>query len=339
MNPFVTAPARRAESRFRRVAVIAPIAASILAAMAQLAMLPALSGVVAIHWGAGGRPDGFGPAWTFPVLTLAIGVALPVLVGGLALRGGTRGGRLRLLAALVWFASGLLAAISTAGLASQMGVADPRQSPSILPALLGGMVLGAVLGALAWWATIDAPTGADSGRVPDALRVAPGEKAVWLRRASLQAPVMAPLGGAAAILCAAAVAAIAADLASGGELRAASWTLLLAAGVSAAAVLATTSFLVRVDGGGLTVRAALGVPRMNISLDRIADARVVDVDPVGEYGGWGWRRAPGRDLGIVVRAGEAIRITQTDGRMLTVTVDDAATAVALLHGLDDGGTT
>jgi hypothetical protein len=45
------------------------------------------------------------------------------------------------------------------------------------------------------------------------------------------------------------------------------------------------------------------------------------------------RLVPNGSFGIVLRAGEALQVTRRDGRRFTVTVDDAATAAALLEAL------
>lgn len=54
---------------------------------------------------------------------------------------------------------------------------------------------------------------------------------------------------------------------------------------------------------------------------------------MGEFGGWGLRWAPGGGFGVVLRSGPGIRITRTNGKTFSVTVDDAETGAALLTAL------
>ncbi|GAA3029785.1 hypothetical protein GCM10020000_03060 [Streptomyces olivoverticillatus] len=53
-----------------------------------------------------------------------------------------------------------------------------------------------------------------------------------------------------------------------------------------------------------------------------------------DFGGWGYRARPGAS-GIVLRSGDAISARLTTGSEFVVTVDDAATAAALLNTLAD----
>jgi hypothetical protein len=51
---------------------------------------------------------------------------------------------------------------------------------------------------------------------------------------------------------------------------------------------------------------------------------------MAEFGGWGWRLGAS-GTGIVLRAGEGIRVGRQGKSDLTITVDDAETAVSLLR--------
>ncbi|WES64942.1 hypothetical protein P0L94_02445 [Microbacter sp. GSS18] len=95
----------------------------------------------------------------------------------------------------------------------------------------------------------------------------------------------------------------------------------------------TVAFHVRVDDRGLSVESVAGVPRFRVPLGDVTSAAAVDVVPMGEFGGWGLRWAPGRRFGVVLRTGAAIEVTRRDGRRFVVTVDDAGTGAALLEAL------
>ncbi len=103
--------------------------------------------------------------------------------------------------------------------------------------------------------------------------------------------------------------------------------------VCAAAVVSTLAFHVRVDAAGLTVNSIVGLPRVHVPLRDIASVEAVDVNPMGEFGGWGMRWAPGGGFGAVLRSGPGIRVHRTNGKVVTVTVEDAATGAALLGAL------
>lgn len=333
----VTVERDRAIRRFRLIALVLPVAATAAFAIAQLAMLPAVPEVVAIHWGADGRPDGFGPAWTFPALGVALGAGLPLLIAGpVALGRPAPGGRtaMRTPAAIVWFLVVFLGVLSTGALALQAGAADGAGDPGILPVLGLAALLGAVA-ALGGWLTVRDAPGAGSAPEPASVAVAAGERVVWLQTATVSRAGLAVLGIALLIAVVSAATAVAAEI---GRAGAAGAGALTATGVTLLVIVAvatTIVFRVRIDDGGLHVRSALGWPRVRIPRDDIARAEVVHVEPFAEYGGWGWRGAMGSGTGVVTRRGEALRVTRRDGRIFTVTVDDATTAAGLLRGLDE----
>ncbi|MFT4233730.1 MAG: DUF1648 domain-containing protein, partial [Microbacterium sp.] len=72
--------------------LVVPIALFVALAIIHLILTPDLGASVATHWNAAGRADGFGPAWTYPVMTVTVGAGVTALVGGLGLSGATRSG-------------------------------------------------------------------------------------------------------------------------------------------------------------------------------------------------------------------------------------------------------
>ncbi len=91
---------------------------------------------------------------------------------------------------------------------------------------------------------------------------------------------------------------------------------------------------VTVDRRGLTVSGVLPWPRIRIPLDRIEAAGSRKINPLAEYGGWGYRIQPGR-TGVMIRSGEGIVADLAGGRQFAVTVEDSETAAALLNTLVD----
>ncbi|GGH38300.1 DUF1648 domain-containing protein [Microbacterium album] len=332
---------RRAVARFRAVGLVAPVVVAVLLALAQFAMLPLVPGTVAVHWDLSGTPDGFGPAWTFPLLTLLVVGALSAFIAAMALAGAGRAtGRqqFRILAAIVWWEIGLIGTLATGSLVLQVGVAGPEEAPGIAPLLAGGFVLGVALGALAWRITMDPPARDGDGATPAPLDLAPDERAVWLRTVALSRVGQLALWGLIVAVAAIVAVTAAAELSRSGVLGAGAWIGIGSLALVVAGVVTMTVFHVRVDDAGLTVRSAVGWPRVAVPREQIERVEVVQVDPMGEYGGWGWRFG-GNGIGIVVRRGEGLRVHRRGRSAVTVTVDDADTAASLLRGITERGTT
>ncbi|MEU8706661.1 DUF1648 domain-containing protein [Streptomyces sp. NPDC048565] len=96
-----------------------------------------------------------------------------------------------------------------------------------------------------------------------------------------------------------------------------------------------TGIRVTVDRRGLTVASTiLPRPRLALPLDRIAGADSVRINATADFGGWGYRIRPNR-RGVILRSGEALSVRTAQGREYVVTVDDSATAAALLNSLTE----
>lgn len=274
---------------------------------------------VASHW-SGSRADGF----------LSLAADLGVMVGTAALlvalltatgmRAGRSAATRRLTAAGSVGLSTMLAVLVTGSLATQRGLADAAAAPSPgTPAALGAVAMLA-LGALTWVLVPgDPPSPAPEAVPADAPRIPLGEgaRAVWLRRTT---------GGLGVALGAVALlVATAAAVATG------TWGALVVPLVLALALAAMLAFTVRVDAAGLTVRSALGWPRSHVPAGEVERASVVEVSPLRDFGGWGWRVGRAGRVGVVLRAGEGLLVERSGGRSMVVTVSDAATAAALLN--------
>lgn len=109
------------------------------------------------------------------------------------------------------------------------------------------------------------------------------------------------------------------------------WWLILVFFVTAVPALFFTRLDVTVDMDGLAVSfGSFKWPTKRISLDQIASAESVDLNPWA-WGGWGYRWAPGKKSAAVLRKGPAIMVTKHDGRRFAVTVDDAPLGAATLQ--------
>jgi hypothetical protein len=316
--------------RFILVAIVLPCVLVALGVVIQLFALPHLPATVAVHWNAAGQPNRFAPAWTQPIWTIVLGLGISLLFGLAALRGlrrGDRGPTYRAIGAIALGTAALVTTALTWTLVMQVGDAATAVQP-VGSALLGSFAAAAIAGVVAWFIQ-PAEDRIRSGTVAATpIALAPGERVVWLRTTS-----MVPAAAIGIVLGIALLgwAAFSAWLAGAGE--GAVWVLTLVALLLIVVAATTVSFHVRVDDGGLTVRSVAGIPRFRVPLGEIATAASVEVNAMGEFGGWGLRLGADRRFGIILRSGEAIEVARKNGKRLVVTVHDAATGAGLLEAL------
>jgi hypothetical protein len=263
-----------------------------------------------------------------PLLLGVLGVLIPAMFGLILAQtvrpeGPTATQKLLAIASL--FTVTLLSIIVTASVGIQRGLPVGDATPAILPTLGIAVLIALALAAGAWFFLPRAVSGAsklDPATPP--VPIAPGEQVVWVGHARFATWVIVLLCGVVAVATAVVVFVIA--------LRGA-WPLVIIPVVLALSVLGTSSWRVRVDQDGLTVRPTLGWPLYRVALADMAGAATTSVVPLGEFGGFGIRWGLGRRLGIITRGGEALEVQRRDGRAVVVTVDDAATAAGLLTAL------
>ncbi|MFK4226344.1 hypothetical protein [Streptomyces sp. NPDC019890] len=89
---------------------------------------------------------------------------------------------------------------------------------------------------------------------------------------------------------------------------------------------------VKVDSDCVEVRCGhIGLPRRRIPLSHVVDAEFAPKVTPCQWGGWGYRWRPEQGTAVVVRRGEGVVVTLGDGRIFTVTVDDAEAAVKAIR--------
>lgn len=312
--------------RFIAVALVAPLALALAAVIVQLVLLPHAPRPVAVHWGPDGAADGFGPPWTYPAATALLGVAFPLVVLAPALRDLRRGAAVslfRFAAAVSLGTSVMFSVLMTWLLAMQAGASTSAEASGVALPLIVSTVLALAAGAAAWFVLPGGGTAPAADPV-DPLALAPGEVAVWMQTTSRSTPFVVTVVVATVFLAGAAVL----QWLTGTVLSAVIATVvaLLVLGL----LVGTMVFHVRVDASGLSARSTLGVFRFHVPVGEIASVAVVQVNALGEFGGIGLRRVPGR-FGIVMRSGDALELTRTNGRRFLITVDDPGTAAALLQ--------
>ncbi|QAY60906.1 DUF1648 domain-containing protein [Microbacterium protaetiae] len=332
MNPDV----RRARHAFLWVGVLAPTAVTLLSAIVIAVWLPQLPDPAATHWSGGGGPDGFGPAWTY----LLFGVGLPlVLIAGMSVMalyahrlpprdpdGPQWSPTARLLGAMNLAIAGMFAVMMLASVGVQRGLADAADAPDVMGWMFAGFGVAVVLGVAAWFlqpAVVPAElTRQDAVPLP----LGPGERAAWVATATTARAGIVTLGSLTGVLIVMTVVMLALEVPA--------WWIVAIVNVAlVAAMLTMLTFRVRVGSDGLLVRSTAGWPRFRIRPDEVRSVRATNVHPFAEFGGWGVRLSTDGRFGVVLRAGDALEVTRTNGRTFVVTVDDAATGAALLSAV------
>jgi hypothetical protein len=271
---------------------------------------------VATHFSLTGKANGFmgqsAVLWSGVGLIAALGLLLTVLTLCAKDSAGSR-----LTTAIGIGTAVLIGCLLVFAVLANTGAHDPAQVHLPMWPLAVMLLAGVAAGALTWWLLDAGPHSAPAPSTPS-LPLAQGEVAAWSRTEVSRA-----------LLFTSGALGLAGVLAMGLD----TWQpglLLLVVGLVSAA---SAAVRVTVDHRGLTVASTiLPRPRLALPLGRIVDAGSVQVGALGDFGGWGYRIRPNR-RGVVLRSGEGLAVRMATGREYVVTVDDSATAAALLNGL------
>lgn len=329
---------RRSRTAFFAVGAVAPIAIIAVTTAVIAAWLPELPDPIATHWGSGGV-DGYGPRW--------MAVALPIGVGGglvaLLTLNGVFGHRMpqsstkprmaawgpasRFLAGMSLGMALFVCAISLCTAGIQRGLADASQARDIGPWMLpafGLLIAGSAIGWFLQPRSPERPVG--PGTPVAAMSLAPTQRAAWFGTAA-----MARSGRMTLLVLLLILFAMTAFTLAGGA--AAAWILVAVSVLMLLLICSTLVFRVRVNSAGLRVRSMLGWPDTRIEAADISKVEVVEINPMAEFGGWGWRIGVDGRRGVVLRAGEALQVTDSRGKVFVVTVDGASEAASVLEAV------
>ncbi|UNK69897.1 DUF1648 domain-containing protein [Microbacterium sp. H1-D42] len=329
---------RRSRTAFFWVGVIIPVAILLITAAVIATWLPELPDPIATHWGTSGV-DGFAPKWAAIALPLGVGggtVALMALIGAFGHRMPQSSTTQQVQAwgptsrFLGGMGLGIALFISYIGLVTaglQRGLADATQTPDIgrwIPIafvlLLGGTALG-------WFLQPRSPErAAEAGAQVAGITLQCAERAAWFGTAKMARGATIGLVGTMLLMLVLSFVILAQEAGGG-------WILLGTTALLLVLVATMLVFRVQVSDGGLQVRSILGWPNTRIPLDRIERIEVVQIAPMAEFGGWGWRIGVDGRRGVVLRAGEALQVTDSRGKVFVVTVDGAREAAAVLESL------
>ncbi|MCJ1676841.1 hypothetical protein MTF65_05650 [Streptomyces sp. APSN-46.1] len=96
--------------------------------------------------------------------------------------------------------------------------------------------------------------------------------------------------------------------------------------------LAFVHVAVTVDSEALVVRCGhIGLPRRTIRLADVASVEFLPQITPQQWGGWGCRWRPDKGTAVIIRRGEGLELRLGDGKLFTVTVDDAENAVRVIR--------
>ncbi|HEX4399984.1 MAG TPA: hypothetical protein VHZ98_01510 [Galbitalea sp.] len=309
----------------RRAAIVAtiwvPLGIVVAAEIVIISIGATGSPQLITHWGAGG--DRTGPWWTYAILVAVIGFPVIAFIGFFVARATRMAGMNAWMPAI---AMGVTV-FHTVG----MGVGSVvLNSSPLAPALpLGGGAVLAIVAALLTWRLLprEAPL-ASSVEAADTLPVRSSEIAVWTGRVELPAWFMAVIATAAAVLILVGVSLL---LTVGPHV----WPIFLSPTVLLVVLADTAQFVASAGPRGFTVRSVLGWPRLSVPAANLAKAGVIAVDPMADFGGWGFRWVIGPTRkgrwGVITHRGPALEVVRRDGRSIVVTVDDPGTGAAVLE--------
>ncbi|GAA2840097.1 uncharacterized protein DUF1648 [Leucobacter komagatae] len=326
----------RARTAARIVGLVIPLGLVVVGVIVTLVWLPRLPNPVAVHWNGAGVADGFGSPmlglFLFPVagLTMAALYFLqraPNWVTGQRPGGDIWGPINRLTPAIALGGATTIFSLDIITTAIQLDLADARQLEPNLAVSIMPAVIGITAAALGYFAQprlrLLAPVEAESGEVLD---LAPAERVAWVGSIGVSRAYFWIMGASLVVLVACLILVA--------SIRPAEPVGVAIVAVSLLAVLVLTvtcmRFNVRIDERGFEARSFVGWPVVRVPAGQVTDVEVSDIHPFGEFGGWGWRISVDGKVGIVMRAGEGIRVTRSRGRPLVVTLDDADSAAAAL---------
>ncbi|MFK0253832.1 hypothetical protein [Streptomyces sp. NPDC090445] len=96
--------------------------------------------------------------------------------------------------------------------------------------------------------------------------------------------------------------------------------------------LAFVQVAVTIDAEAIEVRCGhIGLPRRRVRLAEVTSAEYLPHITPQQWGGWGHRWRPEKGTAIIVRRGEGLALHLGDGKVFTVTVDDAENAVRVIR--------
>lgn len=332
IHPPSSVSSRWTLSALATFGIVVPTVISVVAFVLVQSWIPDLPNPVAIHWGGSGGPNGFGSPTTYLAMIVLAGWILPLVMSVPAIPFASRGRYSPvtrfMVATSVWL-SLFMGILAVGSVSLQRGLTDAADAPGVGMVLLAGLGISTAAGVITYVILPKPdPLGQYRGQPIPPLPLEPGHTAAWSSRAIMTSWITVPILVMAAGSVVFALFTASVDHALPWILVGTAITLLLL-------VFFLGAFHVSVGRQGVSIRSYAGWPRLRIPLEQIDSASVVNISPIAETGGWGWRLIPGRGLGVITRSGSALQVTRDDDRILLVTVDDAQTGASVLAALLD----
>jgi hypothetical protein len=300
----------------------APVAVTLATVALALSWNERLPEPIATSWDSNG-PKGYASLSSTIVWLPLPGIGIAALAWAVGVFLGQIAITRRLAVATAVWSATFVNGLTIAMLAAQLDLADAVDAGplggSVVAVVAGSLVLAALAAVVipgdpALPAMAPVPPEAPRLDLPDT------EQATWVQRVEIVFPVVITV----------AVVVLATVIGAFGGMA---WLGILLTAILCPVLFAMTGWTVTVDHRGLAARSRISWPRLVVPLVEIEHAEVATVDPLREFGGWGLRTGRGGRVGVVLRRGAAIEVHRTGGRVVVVTVDDAATAAALLNTL------
>jgi hypothetical protein len=315
-------------TRILIVALVATLVLTLAVLAITFTIASTLPSSVAVHWNSAGVVDGHGSPYSFPILIAVFCLPLDAIFGAIAVLSSHRAPvtvMTKILAVVGLFITVLLAVILGGTLVVQQGHGSQAQLPIVWVPI--GFGVAAIVSVGAWFVlpkAVKVPRGGGTVIAPVALGAQ--ERASWIRSATAPAALTWGVVGFMVLIT---VILLFSVYEKGG----ANWPVVFIPVVIFLIVLSSFAWTIRVDARGVRMRSSLGIPTINVPLANIESAEVVDVQAISQYGGFGVRYGLNGRFGVILRSGEALEILRHNRRSVVVTVDDAASAAALINGL------
>jgi hypothetical protein len=292
-----------------------------IAAVVGLSWRDQLPDPIATHWGLDGQPDGFGTLTGNIVVMSAVSAVFSLLFTLLGAWMGAAGGMRKAVAGLQVGQVVFLGLMLDGTLWMQLGVPDATQfagSANLVPvvAALMGLAVGVLVAFI-----VPGDVRVRRSRPSTNMSLPDGQHLTWSGQVTSSLWMNATRAAATLTL----VVSVLTQM-----------LFLWLIGSALTAFLACLIYVkVRADETGLLVRSRFGWPRTFIPIDEMISARAMQVDGLGDFGGWGWRVGIWGEMsgavGVIIRSGDALVVDQTNGRRFVVTIDDAADTASVLN--------
>lgn len=326
----------RAKRAARWVGLVFPLTLLTAALVMVLVWLPRMPDPAATHWSGSGGPDGFGSPWTYVWLLLLVGHGIVLMIWGFIEFSGRIPAASPKRPMALWSANQRFLAAFSAGFAvlmtvtllasviAQLDIADAADAGGVGVPVALGFGAWAVVSVIGWFVQPKVEIRGGEGEPALPLPLKDSERAVWFGEVR---PSKSFLLLMAVVIVAVVTSVVFVFTVSSDTLS----RVVIVASLVLVVVLTllSTWFKVRIDAGGIEVRSIVGWPVFRVRTNDIKHVEATQINPFPEFGGWGMRWAP-RRFGVVMRAGEGIVITRTNGSIFAVTLDDSETAAKAL---------